>query len=228
MRPQTRHRECCCGLKKCSENTWANENLSCGFPSIPAIAPGVAPRIVTIQLWLSHCTSRGKHSENGISHSENYFLNSESCAENTPELSESSENGLSLRERFSWNWGGPQASEELLHKCGNPLLMKGKRNCAQTIACQYSVCMQRSVRHRIVIPYAHVVTPCLCPPCFNLSEFRRAPDTLSGSLNRLNAILSLLQPLDRYRTISAVGRAIGRPYLALSRIPTQEFSTASF
>ena len=38
------------------------------------------------------------HSENGISHSENQFLNSESCSENIPELSESSENGLfSLR-----------------------------------------------------------------------------------------------------------------------------------
>ena len=34
------------------------------------------------------------HSESGISHSENHFLNSESCSENTPELSESSENGL--------------------------------------------------------------------------------------------------------------------------------------
>ena len=35
--------------------------------------------------------------------------------------------------------------------------------------------------------------------------------TLSGPLNRLNAILSLLQPLDRYRTPSAIGSAIGRP-----------------
>ena len=35
------------------------------------------------------------HSENAISDSENHFLNSESCSENTPELSESSENGLS-------------------------------------------------------------------------------------------------------------------------------------
>ena len=37
---------------------------------------------------------------------------------------------------------------------------------------------------------------------------------LSGPLNRLNAILSLLQPLDRYRTPSAIGSAIGK---ALSR-----------
>ena len=34
---------------------------------------------------------------------------------------------------------------------------------------------------------------------------------LSGPLNRLNAILSLLHPLDRYRTPSAIGNAIGRP-----------------
>ena len=38
----------------------------------------------------------------------------------------------------------------------------------------------------------------------------------SDSLNRLSAILSLLQPLDCYRTTSAIGSAIGRPYLALS------------
>ena len=40
------------------------------------------------------------HSENGISHSENHFLNSESCSENALELSESSENGLFTPERF--------------------------------------------------------------------------------------------------------------------------------
>ena len=34
---------------------------------------------------------------------------------------------------------------------------------------------------------------------------------LSGPLNRLNAILSLLHPLDRYRAASAIGSAIGRP-----------------
>ena len=37
---------------------------------------------------------------------------------------------------------------------------------------------------------------------------------LSGPLDRLNAILSLLQPLDRYRAPSAIGSAIG---VALSR-----------
>ena len=46
---------------------------------------------------------------------------------------------------------------------------------------------------------------------------------LSGPLNRLNAILSqsLLHPLDRYRTPLCDRSAIGRPYLALSRIPTE-------
>ena len=34
---------------------------------------------------------------------------------------------------------------------------------------------------------------------------------LSGPLDRLNAILSLLQPLDRYRAPSAIQSAIGRP-----------------
>ena len=34
---------------------------------------------------------------------------------------------------------------------------------------------------------------------------------LSGPLDRLNAILSLLQPLNRYRAPSAIGSAIGRP-----------------
>ena len=42
-----------------------------------------------------------------------------------------------------------------------------------------------------------------------------------GLLSRFNAILSLLHPLDSYRTPSVVGSAIGRPYLALSRIHAQ-------
>ena len=50
-------------------------------------------------------------------------------------------------------------------------------------------------------------------------------NALSGPLNRLNAILSLLHPLDRYRTPSAIGSAIGRP---LSRRIRWESSTASF
>ena len=36
--------------KKRSENGGANENLSCGFPSIPGVAPGVAQRIVFVLL----------------------------------------------------------------------------------------------------------------------------------------------------------------------------------
>ena len=56
-------------LKKTAPQTaWANENLSCGFPSIPGIAPGVPPRIMVFALPQ---VVRG-HTENGISHSENY------------------------------------------------------------------------------------------------------------------------------------------------------------
>ena len=44
---------------------------------------------------------------------------------------------------------------------------------------------------------------------------------LSGPLNRLNAILSLFQPFDRYGTPSAIRNAIGRLYLALSRVHAQ-------
>ena len=55
----------------------------------------------------------GCHSENGISYSENGIPNSESCSENTPELDPRAPRmALSLRERFSRNWGGPQASEK--------------------------------------------------------------------------------------------------------------------
>ena len=44
---------------------------------------------------------------------------------------------------------------------------------------------------------------------------------LSGPLNQLNAILSLLQAFDCYRAPSAKVSAIGRPYLALSHIHAQ-------
>ena len=50
---------------------------------------------------------------------------------------------------------------------------------------------------------------------------RDATLVLSGPLNRLNAALSLLQPLDRYRNPSAIGSAIGRAYLALCRFRAQ-------
>ena len=59
---------------------------------------------------------------------------------------------------------------------------------------------------------------------------RIRPQNLGGPLNQLNAFLSLLQPLDRYRTPSAIGSAIGggpiSPYLASTH--RWEFSTASF
>ena len=85
-------------LKKSSENARANEYLSCGFSSIPGMAPGVAPRIVDgfRAAQVVRC-----HSENGISHSENRFLNSEGCSENTPELSQSSAKGLFTPRAFS-------------------------------------------------------------------------------------------------------------------------------
>ena len=43
------------------------------------------------------------------------------------------------------------------------------------------------------------------------TPFLKGGLTLSGPLNRLNAILPLLHPLDRYRIPSAIGSAIGRP-----------------
>ena len=53
---------------------------------------------------------------------------------------------------------------------------------------------------------------------------------LSGPLDRLNAILSLLQPLDRYRAPSAIGSAIGMPHISpyLASPHRRESSTASF
>ena len=57
-----------------------------------------------------------------------------------------------------------------------------------------------------------------CPP---EGSFWATLLSLSGPLNRLNAILSLLQPLDRYRATSAIGSAIRRRCLALSRVHDQ-------
>ena len=51
-----------------------------------------------------------------------------------------------------------------------------------------------------------------------ICEYHGQGSRLSGPLDRLNAILSLLHPFDRYRTPSAIGSATGK---ALSRIPTQ-------
>ena len=59
----------------------------------------------------------GCHAENGIS-------NSESCSENTPELSESSANGLFTPRAFFLKLGGPQASEVSLWKNGLDSLSK--------------------------------------------------------------------------------------------------------
>ena len=59
------------------------------------------------------------------------------------------------------------------------------------------------------------------PPPFPGSGWEtRLGNELSGPLNQLNAILPLLQPFDRYRALSAIGSAIGRSHLALSRIQT--------
>ena len=44
-----------------------------------------------------------------------------------------------------------------------------------------------------------------------VSHETRSPCPLRWPPHRLNAILSLLHPLDRYRTPSAIGSAIGRP-----------------
>ena len=56
--------------------------------------------------------------------------------------------------------------------------------------------------------------------CQAIKEAKRGP--LSGPLNRLNAILSLLQPLDRYRTpLCDRERDWEGPIFALSRIQTQ-------
>ena len=77
--------------------------FSCGFLSIPGIASGVAPENCGFRI----AQVVGCHSENGISHSENGI-------ENTPELSESSENGLFTSRAFFLRLGGPQASDSHL------------------------------------------------------------------------------------------------------------------
>ena len=73
-----------------SENGGAIENLSCGFPSIAGVAPGVAPKIVVFVLlksWdaiprMEFCIPRI------------FFGVSRVAPRMPPELSESSENGL--------------------------------------------------------------------------------------------------------------------------------------
>ena len=68
-------------------------------------------------------------------------------------------------------------------------------------------------------PFA-VMTP-FSGPNLNKGQSVRKLHRLSGPLNRLNAIQSLRHPLERYRTPFAIGRAIGRPYLALSCFHSQ-------
>ena len=93
--------------KKRSENGGVNENLSCGFPSIPGIAPGVAPKIVVFLLLKSwDAIPRMGCLIPGI-----IFWTPRAA----PRIPRNSPRALrmafSLRERFAWNWGGPQASE---------------------------------------------------------------------------------------------------------------------
>ena len=64
----------------------------CTHRSIPGIAPGVAPRIVVFVLLKSWDAI--PRMEFRIPRVEFNILNSGSCSENTPELSESFENGL--------------------------------------------------------------------------------------------------------------------------------------
>ena len=64
------------------------------------------------ELWF-FCVERvlRRHSENGSSHSKNYFLNSESCSENALECSQSSEDGFFTPKAFFLKLGWSQASE---------------------------------------------------------------------------------------------------------------------
>ena len=94
-------------FKKRSENAGANENLSGGFAAIPGIAPRVAPRIVgfvLIKLWeaIPRMEFRIPRMEFPIPRA------APRIPRNSPRAPRMA---FSLRERFSWNWGGPQASE---------------------------------------------------------------------------------------------------------------------
>ena len=94
-------------LKKSSGNAGANENLSCGFSSILGIAPGVAPRIlvfVLLKSWdaIPRVDFRIPRREFRIPRA------APRISRNAPRAPRMA---FSLRERFSWNWGGSQASE---------------------------------------------------------------------------------------------------------------------
>ena len=95
-------------LKKRSENAGVNENLSGGFAAIPGIAPRVAPRIVgfvLIKSWeaIPRIEFRIPRMEFPIPRA------APRIPRNSPRAPRMA---FSLRERFSWNWGGPQASEK--------------------------------------------------------------------------------------------------------------------
>ena len=59
------------------------------------------------ELWFRIAQVVRRPSENGISHSENYFLNSKSSSENTPERSQSSENSFFTPRAFFLKLGSP-------------------------------------------------------------------------------------------------------------------------
>ena len=91
--------------KNGSGNEGANENLSCAFLSNSGNRSGSCSENCGFRIaQVVRC-----HSENGISHSENHFLNSQSCSKNTSEFSESSENGLFTPRAFflklGWSLG---------------------------------------------------------------------------------------------------------------------------
>ena len=97
-------------LKKRSENAGANENISGGFAAIAGIAPRVAPRIVgfvLIKSWeaIPRMEFRIPRMEFPIPRA------APRIPRNSPRAPRMA---FSLRERFSWNWGGPQASEKSL------------------------------------------------------------------------------------------------------------------
>ena len=94
-------------LKKRFENAGANENLSGGFAAIPGIAPRVAQRIVgfvLIKSWeaIPRMEFRIPRVEFPIPRA------APRIPRNSPRAPRIA---FSLRERFSWNWGGPQASD---------------------------------------------------------------------------------------------------------------------
>ena len=75
-----------------------------------------------LEKTLRECRGKWKsficYSENGIFHSENHVLSSESCSENTLELSQSSENGLFTPRAFflKLRWSPGQEAAEYLQK----------------------------------------------------------------------------------------------------------------